>query len=249
MADEECKPTECPPGSPLWMCTFADLMSLLLCFFVLLLSFSVMDAQRYKQVAGSMKDAFGIQRETPVFGDPTGDTMISTDFLSTPLAVKIQQDINEVITVEVKSGMVETELTHDGVLIRMKDSVVFDIGKAAIKDKAKIILNKIGKVVAEVDAKISVSGHTDNLPLKKGGAYSSNWSLSTARAVAVVELWSTQFKIPSHRMSATGYAEGQPLQTNDTVVGRAANRRVEFKIQANQTAMSMKELSDMVIQR
>lgn len=249
MADETPKQEECPPGSPLWMCTFADLMSLLLCFFVLLLSFSVMDAQRYKQVAGSMKDAFGIQRETRVTGSPSGDKMVSTDFLSTPLAVKIQQDINEEIAEAIKSGMVETELTHDGVLVRMKDSVVFDFGKAVLMERAKVILDKIGKIVVGVEAKISVSGHTDNVAIKKGGEYSSNWSLSTARAVSVVEYWSTKFKIPPHRMNAAGYAEGQPLETNGTVEGRAANRRVEFKIQANETTMSMKELSEMVIQR
>jgi chemotaxis protein MotB len=249
MAAEEPKQQECPPGAPVWMCTFADLMSLLLCFFVLLLSFSVMDAQRYKQVAGSMKDAFGIQRETRVTGSPSGDVMVATDFLSTPLAVKIQQNINEEIAEEIKSGIIETELTHDGVLVRMKDSVAFDLGKAVIKENGKTILDKIGKVIAGVNAKITVSGHTDNIPLKKGGPYSSNWSLSTARAVAVVEYWSNQFKIPTHRMSAAGYAEGHPLESNDTEAGRAANRRVEFKIQANQTSMSMKELSDMLIQK
>jgi chemotaxis protein MotB len=196
-----------------------------------------------------MKEAFGIQRETRITESPSGETMVATEFLSTPLAVKIQQDINEEIAEEIKSGLVETELTHDGVLVRMKDSVVFDLGKAEIKDEGKKIIDKIGKVIAGVDAKVAVSGHSDNVPVKKGGAYNSNWSLSTARAVAVVEHWSNIFNIPTHKMSAAGYAEGQPLETNDTAAGRAANRRVEFKIQANQTAMSLKELSEMLIHK
>lgn len=244
---EECKKVECPAGSPIWMCTFADLMSLLLCFFVLLLSFSVMDAQRYKQVAGSMKEAFGVQRQTKVTDSPSGEEIIASQFLSTPLAVKIQQDINEEIAEEIKGGLIESELSHDGLLIRMKESVAFDFGKAELKDKAKNILDKIGRVIKEVDAKVTVGGHTDNIPLREGGVFSSNWSLSTARAVSVVEFWSSKYKIPTYRMSAIGYADGQPVEVNDTAAGRAANRRVEFKIQATQTTMSMKELSEMLL--
>ena len=90
MADEECKKEECPPGAPVWMCTFADLMSLLMCFFVLLLSFAVMDVTKYKEVAGAMKDAFGIQSEQPVTEEMKGQQMISASFESVPLHVQVQ---------------------------------------------------------------------------------------------------------------------------------------------------------------
>ncbi|MDD5758488.1 MAG: flagellar motor protein MotB [Desulfobulbaceae bacterium] len=246
MADDDAPKQECPAGAPLWMCTFSDLMSLLLCFFVLLLSFSTMDAQKYKQVAGSMKDAFGIQRDNRFTGSPSGEIMDSTAFLSTPLAVKIQQDINDEVALERKAGKVEVELTHDGLLIRMKDAVAFEAGKASLRDEAIAIINKIGKVVAGLDVKITVSGHTDNIPIKGGGAFSSNWSLSTARAVSVVEYWAEKFQIPTSRMSAVGFADGLPLRPNDTPEGRAANRRVEFKIQANQQANTIEELSKML---
>jgi chemotaxis protein MotB len=90
MADEECKKQECKSGAPAWMCTFADLMSLLMCFFILLLSFAVMDVTKYKQVAGAMKDAFGIQSEQPVTDEMEGQQMISTQFESVPLHIQIQ---------------------------------------------------------------------------------------------------------------------------------------------------------------
>jgi len=250
MAEEEQKQEECPAGSPLWMCTFADLMSLLLCFFVLLLSFSVMDAQKYKEVSGSMKEAFGVQREMRVTGSPHGQRIIATEFLSTPMAVKIQDDIDEVIAEAVKSGMVETELLYNGILVRMKDSVGFEFGKATLRPKFKKILEKIGKVLAETEATVLVSGHTDNVPLKKGSsAFSSNWSLSTTRAVAVVEYWSKKFKLPADRMSAAGYADGQPLKANKTAEGRAANRRVEFRIQASEKSHSFKGLRELLIDK
>ena len=77
---DDCQPTKCPEGIPMWVMTFADLMSLLLAFFVLLFSFSEMDAQKYKQVAGSMKEAFGVQREVKVKDPPKGVNIIAREF-------------------------------------------------------------------------------------------------------------------------------------------------------------------------
>jgi len=249
MAEDECPKVECPPGSPLWMCTFADLMSLLLCFFVLLLSFSVMDVQKYKQVAGSMENAFGIQRETRVTGSPQGDLMISPEFVSTPLAVKVQQQIDEEAAFEQKNGLIETEFTDNGIVVRMKDSLAFDFGKATLRPRAKEILDVIGKVIADSGAIVNVSGHTDNVPVRKGGAYSSNWSLSAARSVAVVEYWINKFKIPPDHLSAVGHADGKPLKPNDTAAGRAANRRVEFEIrmpEVDTRANTFRELKELL---
>ena len=121
MADKDCPKVKCKPGAPTWMCTFADLMSLLLCFFVLLLSFSVMDAQKYKMVQGSMKNAFGVQKTMHAVDSPSSQKVISPAFESVPLAVKVINRINEEITEEISSGMIEVEATSDGVLLRMKD--------------------------------------------------------------------------------------------------------------------------------
>ncbi len=246
MADEECKQEECPPGAPLWMCTFADLMSLLLCFFVLLLSFSVMDAQKYKMVQGSMKDAFGVQKQIRAIDNPSSEQIITTQFISTPLAVKVQRRIDEVVSEESHSNMIEVELSHDGALLRIKDSVAFQFGKATLRDNFKKLLAKVGKIIKEAEAKVTVIGHTDNIPLKKDGAFTSNWSLSTARSVAVVEYWADTLKIPTFRMTAVGMSDGKPIASNETSKGRAENRRVEFKIQVTQTALTFKGLSELL---
>ena len=228
--EEEIKQEKCKKGAPLWMCTFADLMSLLLCFFVLLLSFSVMDAIKFKQISGSMKDAFGVQKKEFIPHSPLGEQVIALDFKTVPLEAKFQQEITQEFEKEIQSGMVEAEPTPEGLILRVKDFIAFHSGKAAIQDKFKPILDKVGRIVKNKKLTVEVSGHTDNLPLKKGVAFSSNWSLSSARSVKVVEYWIKKYKIPTDRLSATGYADGKPLDNNNTLEGRAKNRRVEFLI-------------------
>ena len=193
-----------------------------------------------------MKNAFGLQKERPDPGSPQGSVMISTDFLSTPLAVKIQQEINEEIAEEVRNGLIDVELSYDGIVLRIKDSLAFQFGKADLRPQFVVVLEKIGKILAEIDAKITVNGHTDNVPLKKDGPFSSNWSLSTARSVAVVEYWAKKFKIPPARMAAAGMADGEPLAPNSTSEGRAQNRRVEFIIKVNQTATTFDALKEIL---
>ncbi len=247
MADDDCKKLECPPGAPVWMCTFADLMSLLLCFFVLLLSFSTMDVVKYKRAVGSLKDAFGIQYRENVAGTPHGQLMVSTDFLSTPLAVKVQSEINEVVAEEVDAGLIDVELNQDGILLRVKDRLGYEFGKASLNPKFTKILDKIGSIIQKTGSTVIVSGHTDNVPLRKGGAFSSNWTLSTARSATVVEYWAQNNHISAKLMSAMGYADGQPVASNDTAVGRSSNRRVEFKIKVNQQARSFQGLKELLM--
>nr|MBF0221373.1 OmpA family protein [Desulfobulbaceae bacterium] len=247
MADDDCPKVKCKAGSPAWMCTFADLMSLLLCFFVLLLSFSVMDAQKYKMVKGSMKNAFGVQKTVKVVDSPSSDKIISQELPSIPIAVKIIKRLEEEVSEEMASGLIEVEAAGEGaVLLRMKDSLAFDFGKATIRKQFFPILDAIGKVISEIEAKVTVYGHTDNVPLRKGGLFSSNWGLSAARSVAVVEYWEDKFKISNFRMTATGSADGQPLAGNDTSEGRAKNRRVEFKLELPQTALTFKGLKELL---
>lgn len=228
MADDE-QTVKCPPpGAPMWMCTFADLMSLLMCFFVLLLSFSEMDRQKFKQVSGSMEKAFGLQVTTPGDESPRGMEMISRDFPTVPLDAK--QLIMEAVAEEMDAGKVQALETSEGIKLRVKDDVAFDSGQAAIKADFIPFLKKIGKLAAEHGFAVTVGGHTDNVPIHEGGTYSSNWGLSTARAVAVVEFWLSQFSIPAENLAAVGFADGQPVASNDTPEGKAKNRRVEFFI-------------------
>jgi len=225
------KKKKCPPvGAPGWMCTFADMMSLLLCFFILLLSFATMDEVKYEEVAGSLEKAFGTQRDRPLLGTPMGQEMISKEFAGQPIDLTVQVQIVQSMAEEMKEGLIEVEEDENGVTVRVKESVAFDSGRAVIKPQFKTVLDKLGKLFATMQVDIEVSGHTDDTPLKGKGEYASNWGLSTARAVNVVEYWVQNYKIAASRLAAVGYADGRPRTSNDTAVGRAKNRRVEFKV-------------------
>ncbi|PLX49625.1 MAG: flagellar motor protein MotB [Desulfobulbaceae bacterium] len=229
MADEKGKCPECKPGAPAWMCTFADLMSLLLCFFVLLLSFAVMDQQTFKRVAGSMKDAFGVQRQKPVEDIKQGSEMISANFKTVPLQVQI--DVAKHFQEEVAGGDMETEFDPYGLILRIKGNVAFESGRAELREEFLPLLDKIGRLAQRAELMVEVSGHTDDVPLRPDqDTFSSNWSLSSARAVAAVEYLVEKFQLPPARLAAVGYAYGQPIASNSSAEGRARNRRVEFKI-------------------
>ena len=128
MAEEEAIKKEEGGGSPKWMCTFADLMSLLLCFFVLLLSFSTMDNMKFKQVAGSMKDAFGMQKQMRVNETPMGQQILSQEFQTVPLDVQVM--MQEALQREVEAGIIEVEHSPEGMTLRVKGEVTFDFGSA-----------------------------------------------------------------------------------------------------------------------
>ncbi len=221
------KKCECPAGAPKWMVTFGDLMSLLLCFFVLLLSFSSMDPAMFKEVSGSLKQAFGVQREDIVYDMPMGVDIVSRDFNPIFDVDVILEKIKSTIKLELIKGDIEIEALSDRIILRMNDELTFDPGSARLKPEAKPLLAKLRTVIEKVPGEILVAGHTDNTPIKNG-LYSSNWSLSAARAAAVVEFLLKQGTIAPSRIAAVGYGSSRPRVPNDTPEHRRENRRVEL---------------------
>ncbi len=222
---EEKKP-KCEAGAPKWMTTFSDLMSLLMCFFVLLLSFSEMDVARFKEVAGSLRDAFGVQREEVVFQIPKGIDVVSTEFPAKFTVEELLERIKAAVKLELIKGEIQIESLKDRVILRFKDDLLFPKGSAELTPRAKQVLLKVGEVLELFDGEILVAGHTDNTPIR--GRYRSNWELSAARAVSVVEfLLEHKFVFP-RQIAAVGYGPSRPLYPNDTEAHRAANRRVEI---------------------
>jgi len=219
-------------GAPMWMVTFGDLMSLLLCFFVLLLSFSEMDRNKYRIVSGSMKNAFGIQNKKPVFESPKGQKMISKEFDQAIVLVKVQDVINP-IRQELEDEFqefqksVEIHANENEVTIRMMGEATFDSGHAKLRKEFVPLLLKIGEILAKTKGEIIIAGHTDNVPLI-GGQFRSNLGLSMARAGSVAEYLLNSTSIDPKRISTMGFGEYRPLDSNDTAQGRRKNRRVEI---------------------
>ncbi len=229
---------ECPPcvkGAPMWMCTFGDLMSLLLCFFVLLLSFSEVDRQKYKQVAGSMEKAFGVQRKKNVSESPRhGLKMIAKDFDQEAIATRVKEFIGQELeeNFDALYGKIEDDIEieagKDQVIIRLMGESTFDSGKADIKPELKPMILRIGQILsAETTGDIIIAGHTDDVPIK-GGPFDSNLKLSIARAATVAQFLLDQITIDPKRLSTMGFGEYRPIADNHTEAGRRKNRRVEI---------------------
>ncbi len=232
MSDEAPPIHEEEEGAPAWVVTFGDLMSLLLCFFVLLLSFSEMDRNRYRVVSGSVKNAFGIQRKKPVFESPKGSKMIAREFDQAIILTKIEEVVEEIIDeldneYEELKGFVEVEAEDNQVTIRMMGEATFDTGKADLRSNFLPLLLKIGEVLGKTRGEIIIAGHTDNVPLA-GGLFGSNLGLSMARAGSVAEFLLRSRTIDPKRLSTMGFGEYRPLTSNDTAAGRQKNRRVEI---------------------
>jgi len=240
---------ESPPedkGAPRWVVTFGDLMSLLLCFFVLLLSFSEMDRQKYKMVAGSMAKAFGIQRETKANDSPKGATMVSLSFdqdlvpqhkREEYIALQAMEALGEELKKALEGKLkgledkVEIEVNGNQTMIRLQGGATFDSGRARIKPSMVPILEEIGRRLKTTDGDIIVAGHTDNVPIY-GGRFESNLKLSIGRAAEVAEFMIDQVGIPPERISTMGFGKYRPAYTNDTEDGREKNRRVEIVLTA-----------------
>ena len=220
-------------GAPAWVVTFGDLMSLLLCFFVLMLSFSEMDRKKYKVVSGSIAHAFGVQKRTPVFDSPKGQKIIAKEFDQAVIVNKIQEELVKPIVVEIENNfqemkdLIEVDVSENQVAIRLMGETTFDLGKAEIRPQMLPLLVKIGALLKGTRGEIIIAGHTDNLPLR-GGPYKSNLGLSMARAASVADFLLKKSSIDPERISTMGFGEHRPLATNDTRQGKEKNRRVEI---------------------
>ena len=263
-----------------WMVTFSDLMSLLLCFFVLILSMAEVDIIKYKQLADSMAEAFGVQRELELESIPKGTSVVSTEFrpgIPDETIVDIVQQVTtdqtrnslrignpdspeadekdiryEVLTydevmaliketqldaemlrrllqTEIKEGQIDVESTARTILIRIREKGSFASGSALLNTSFVGVIDKIANALTQIEGRIAVEGHTDDVPINTF-AYPSNWDLSSARSVAVVRRMLDISPLRPTRITASGFADTRPQAINTSAEGRARNRRVEIVV-------------------
>ena len=362
---EECP--KCPPvGAPAWMATFADMATLLMAFFVLILSFAEFNVPKFKQISGSLRNAFGVQKVVPIVEQPKGTTVLSLNFSPSPsrsvtnemtqqttqvnqpdlevqnktkdsdgdaedsaddvvkaleeaiargdievqtlgekvvvnftpteaeeqdLPQLLQKTLNAVerakaaagksdqevmfgglegtlaqlaqataeltqqaqaqaenqkqsvdeakkaadelkiaLSQEIDQGLVAVEQDEDRVIVTVGAGGAFASGSADLTPEAIEIMQRIAGVNAENDSEITVSGHTDNVPLIFGSRYRDNWDLAAARSASVVQSLAADGVITDNRLEAISYGESRPVDSNDTAVGRGKNRRIEIEI-------------------
>ena len=358
---EECE--ECVKGAPAWMSTFADMATLLMAFFVLILSFAEFNVPKFKQISGSLKNSFGVQQVIPVVEQPRGTTVLELNFSPSPspsvtnnmtqqttdttqpdleldqkqkeedyenpadasevakalaeeiargeVEVKVmgervivnftptdspqknqpqlqsqtlnamakaagaaaesgqkvafegldgalksmgsssnqdgqsegnsgqgesnakaeiaEDQLKVALSQQIDQGLVEVERKDGKVIVTVGAGGAFRSGSADLTNQALQIMDGISSANETMSGEITVTGHTDNVPLVFGGRYRDNWDLAAARASSVVQALENR-GLPQNKMQAISKGENQPLETNTTAAGRAKNRRIEIEI-------------------
>ena len=220
-----------------WLMTYADLMTLLLVFFVLLFSLSSMETEKYKSSIQSIKTQF--QNDETIMGllelmeiPESADTKITIEDITGLRAreVSLFKDINKFVSSRDQGNMMGTHILDGKIIVRINGEALFDSGSADLKISGITVLNKIIKIVYEYpEYMINIKGFTDDIPISTS-RFPSNWELSAIRATTVLKHM-IQKGVDPKRLTATGYGEIAPLVPNDSHEHRAINRRVEFVLE------------------
>ena len=238
------KGCDCEPGLPGWMATFSDMMTLLLTFFVLLLSMSSLDQQKLKEALGSLRGALGVLEGGTKTDVNVRELIPSLEIVDVPprrLADKTYQKVRLQIYRGRLKGKVEADRTEEGVVLRVDSSLLFRPGDATVGPKAAEVLHEVAELLRGDKAQVRIEGHTDSLPIRSE-RYPSNWELSTARAVNVLRYFVEVEKMDPTRFSAVGYGSTRPIASNATPEGRARNRRVALVLRYPDAAEARRSL-------
>ena len=227
---------ECPPaGLPMWMATYSDLVTLLLTFFVLLLTMASMDPIKFVQAKSSIKSAFGWSTTAaPVpFAIPLIESPPKAEFTPLPQQTpiqhfkKIKTDL-EMTKIDKQVEFVQKD--NDSIILRIDDKVLFAPGQTELNPLAYPILRKVADIIRPLPMTIRIEGHTDPTPI---AGKRTNWDLSVARAVSVMGFYQRDKLFSLDRMSAAGYGATKPIVPNTSSENMAKNRRVDFIIRSN----------------
>lgn len=242
------KKCRCEEGAPLWMVTYGDLMSLLMTFFVLLLSFStITEEELFREAMRSFRGAVGFlpKELTTVRINPLPDRQTRPSRASEELIRKLRRRL------QILGKDQDVDLEFDGsgaIMISLPSEILFASARADLKDTAYPVLTDFADIFADLpeDAILEVHGYTDNRPLTSSAEYRDNHELSSGRAYEVMRFLSRESGVPVERFEITGAGPGQPKSSNDTAEGRQANRRVEIRIRGLESEETMNEIQSRI---
>ena len=220
---------ECPPkGAPPWMATYADMVTLLLTFFVLLLSMATIEQTKFAVAMTSLRGALGVMNSRQGVSIPISNMpmfQIGRGRIDQVLEQQVQQIMDQVRD-ENLIELLQAQQNRDFLHFNIAEPLLFESGQAIIKEEASEILAAIAEILNTVPFEIRVEGHTDNIPISTV-RFPSNWELSYARALALTNRFIEHGVNPS-RFQVIGYGEYRPMADNATPQGRGLNRRVEI---------------------
>lgn len=223
-----------------WLVSYADFITLLFAFFVVMYAMSSVNDGKYRVLSNSLGYAFGniaaIPDRPPIDAQPPAQLKSQQIAARKNASQRRQQlrmrdmagDIMKVLAPLVKDGRVRVTQSSRGITVEINASVLFAPGQAMLADNSSHTLRAIAQVVKDHEHEIQVEGHTDNVPIRTVN-FPSNWELSTARASSVVRLF-IDSGVDARRLTALGYGENRPVESNDMPGGRARNRRVTVTV-------------------
>ncbi|MBT6179474.1 MAG: OmpA family protein, partial [Deltaproteobacteria bacterium] len=231
-------PLEAEEGAPLWVVTFADLMSLLMCFFVMLLSMSSMEITTFKKMVESMKRGLGQSMSTEM--EEFGVEQILSEAQILQAAAREQTrkqsaEMRQILKQEINDGKIEVEEGDQQITIQILQAGSFSAGSATLKKSFVSISTKLKNSLDKIPGAITVAGHTDNQPMSTR-QFRSNWELSSARAFSVIHSLLKRSDLKPERFVLRGFAETRPRVPNDTPQNRGKNRRVEIIIDQRESS-------------
>jgi len=223
-------------NSERWLLTYADMITLLLIFFIVLYTLSQIDVKKFEALSTSLSQAMGAGGM--VLDSPGPSVVPGISGTISEVAVssgdnsqldKIMKELQEYVKESNLQAKVSVTMEERGVVLSFQEEVLFMLGSAELTPRAREIITKVGPVLEIAPNYLRVEGHTDNLPIRTS-QYPSNWELSAARANTVLKELLKNFKIHPQRLSAVAYGEYRPLVKNDSEANRQTNRRVNIVI-------------------
>ncbi len=237
-----------------WLVSYADFITLMFAFFVVMFASSQTDKFRAQQVSDSVKEALDKGGVAAAIHEILGGTVDEVGIgnaqmkgpggtekfpPSQPAAIAellpSMQYLSRALEAEIRQGKIELHFEPRGLVVSLRQAAFFPSGEDSIDPNTYPSIEKIAQTIRELPNSVRLEGHTDSVPIHTA-RFRSNWELSAARGIAMMELLSEHFEIPRQRMAIAGYAETAPLDSNDTEEGRAHNRRVDIVI-LNQRAI------------
>lgn len=229
-----------PENHERWLVSYADFITLMFAFFVMMYANSKTDQVRAQQISEAFREALSNGKITQAFSrlvgaekNPQPLTAAATapgkgkgDAVElTPSLVQLNQSLKA----EIDAGRLEVRMEQRGLVISLREAAFFPSGNDLIDPGTLPTLGKIATELHKTPNPIRMEGHTDSIPISNG-RFRSNWDLSAARGIAMLDLFTSRFALPAQRMAVSGFAETAPVASNATADGRARNRRVDIVV-------------------
>jgi len=224
-----------------WLISYADFITLLFAFFVVLFANSQVDPAKVQQVSEAVRDALepGPRTNSGSSSKQQPVHSIQKNSGETSSLVIPESDANQLVDsfhhlkedfrLEIEEGKVQVQLTQRGLVISMREAAFFRAGDDVVQTSSYPMIEKLAKAIQQIPNMVRMEGHTDSTPISNS-RFRSNWELSAARSIAMMELLAGRFAVPHERLAIAGFADVAPVAPNDSDENRARNRRVDVVI-------------------